>query len=191
MNMSNDELLVFFQSLLPLHERRIKEKLIEKGVDLDQFLDYTQARLNLAIQNDLDIKNRTKDSNSALAFLDGTKFISDIKKIQGVIVKQVDDSQGSDKVELKSLCLFLFFKTDFTAPAKNDKAKWAQILSDYGFEQIFTAASIGKTFNDLNSVANRSSLERKHYNQAEELFSKYPDNPGLKKLLQLRIDNLK
>lgn len=94
-------------------------------------------------------------------------------------------------VELKSLCLFLKFKTGFKPPAKNNKTEWEECLNNLGYSKPnnpngFAPTSIGKIFNDLTRDFKSDSIAgitEMHYSQAEMLCKKHSDTMALKLLL--------
>lgn len=86
----------YYRSLLPLHKIRIEQSLQKSGVDLNDFLDYTQICLDSLITNHKEMEHLRKDGLSG-GFFDNTKAIADTEKIQSVIVKMLEGNSTKTK----------------------------------------------------------------------------------------------
>lgn len=84
-----DKYLDLFGKLLPLHELRIEETLNQSAIDLNEFLDYSQARLNLFTENHIEA-TRFREKNPGVGWFDHTQAIADTKKIQGVVIRMLE-----------------------------------------------------------------------------------------------------
>lgn len=86
-------------------------------------------------------------------------------------------------IEGKGFATFLFHRTGFIAPAKNNKAEWEKVLQQYGFAEKLTPATIGVVFNKISKSANRIDPQSdKNLTDALKLFKEFPDTEGVKKL---------
>jgi hypothetical protein len=185
-----DEFIARCRAILGAWEADLKRQLNERKKELQQIALLDKSK-NEYCKNEL--ANLTLDSFTVYlpAFtnnqLIGYLTINDIKELQKAIDSIQDRTNDKQGIELKSLCLFLYHKSGFDAPAKNNVDKWQWVLNEFGFKNKFTASSIGKTFNEIaQSQATRKNLNPKNYKQAETLFELFPDDVGLKNLLQAK-----
>lgn len=97
-------------------------------------------------------------------------------------VKHIPFTQlNTNKIECPGFATYLHFKTDFVAPAKRDNDAWRKVAIEH--ELPFKGNTIQQEYARLKNYNDRKfRTNQKHYQDALELFKRFPDKKGLKQL---------
>lgn len=162
----SEQFFDLFIKLLPLHEKRIQERLTQVKIDLDEFLDYTQARLNLALENQI-WNSHLRDLSQGSGFFDNTQLINDTKKIQNVVVKMLENSSTNGEYTIAQ------FANALKVKGITISVKGVGIVDGINYNEKFGLKPGRALYNRLNDLTRGSRDSSKLMSVVKEIIKKY------------------